>query len=246
MSLTLPPPTTTTYIALGAAAAAALLFIAVLLWALVRLRRRRRAGRRASREAASRARPPVPSAGTPVARVPPAVPLAPAASQVNESELTTELRQRLAGSPLDTVTEPDVGGLGAPPDRVIWVENGHELLVHLDSLVARVRPGLVLVSLDVEADQSGRTTVVVPFAVSESKGDEGNLIAVTEEYPRGDPAVVSHWGVTIQEGLWAALLGIVAGAADQRGHLPTAIAAAEGVLHLRSAPVSAAAGVLAS
>lgn len=248
MNLRLPSPITTTMsIALAAAAVVAAVLILVLVWSLVRVQRRRRAGRRASRAAASRSGvAAVPPASSPALPVPPEASSAPASSQMSESELTTELRQHLAGSPLDTVT--DASGLGAPPDRVIWVENGHELLVHLDSLVARVRPGLVLVSLDMEADQAGRTTVVVPFAVTESEDDEGSLVAVTEERPRGDPAVVAHWGTTIQEAVWATLLGIAGTAAEQRGHLPTAIAAADGMLHMHSAPVrvSVSAGVLAT
>lgn len=247
MSLPLSPPTFITLAA--AAAAAAVLVILLLVWALILLRRRahRARRRRAARVASSRTTAAVPSASGSALPAAPEAASAPAASRMDESELAAELRRRLAGSPLDTVT--DAGSLEAPLDRVIWVENGHELLVHLGSLVARVRPGLVLVSLDVEADQAGRTTVVVPFAVSEgTEGDEGSLVAVTEERPRGDPAVVAHWGTTIQEALWAALLGVVSGAAAQLGHLPTAITAADGVLHRHSAPVrvSASAGVLAS
>jgi hypothetical protein len=235
MSLPHPPAP---FIAL--AAGVAVILVLLLVWALVLLRRRSR--RRAPQVAASRTGAAAPSVGGLVLPAPSQARSAPASSSIGESELAAELRRRLAGSPLDGVA--DAGGLGAAPDHVIWVENGHELLVHLDSLIVRVRPGLVLVSLDVEADQAGRTTVVVPFAVSE-EGNAGSLIAVTEESPRGDPAIVSPWGATIQEALWAALLGIAADAADRLGHLPTAIAAAEGALQVQSAPVAASAGVLA-
>jgi hypothetical protein len=152
--------------------------------------------------------------------------------RLSEAELAAELRRRLVGIPFDAPS--GAAAQSAPPAQVIWVERGHELLVHLDSLAVRVRPGLLLASLDVEADQTGRTTVVTPFALPEP--GRGGLVAVTEERPRGDPAVVAHWGTTLQEAIWAALLGIAAEMADHQEQLPTEIAAGEGALHLRSEP----------
>lgn len=162
-----------------------------------------------------------------------------AAVPLSEAELAAELRRRLVGIPFDAPSGS--ARESTSPAQVIWVENGHELLVHLNSLAVRVRPGLLLASLDVEADQTGRTMVVTPFALPEP--GKGGLIAVTEERPRGDPAVVSHWGTTIQEAIWAALLGIAEEMANQRGHLPTELAAGEGALHLRSAPLAEPMGV---
>jgi hypothetical protein len=216
--------------------------VLLLLWALVALRRRRIRRAKATTER-TRHDPGAPSRPSSPA-APPAIPAsAPGAATtlLSEAELVAELRRRLAGTPLDAPT----GTANLPPvaDRVIWVENGRELLVYLDSLAVRLRPGLLLASLDVEADQAGRTTVVVPFALSEPGA--GSLVAVTEERARGDPAVVTHWGTTLQEALWAALLGVATDTASQHGRLATELAADEGALHLRSAPVAASVGVAA-
>ena len=42
---------------------------------------------------------------------------------------------------------------------------GDELVVHLSSLRTRIEQGAIIASLDVECDQAGRQTIVVPFAV---------------------------------------------------------------------------------
>lgn len=217
--------------------------VLLLLLALVAARRRR------IRRAAAKgpARPTQPGAmalpaspASPVAA--PAAATASVAVRLSEAELVAALRGRLAGTPLDA--SQGAAGVPAAPDRVIWVENGHELLVHLDSLAVRLRPGLMLALLEVEADQTGRTTVVVPFALSEP--GQGGLVAVTEERPRGDPAVVAHWGSPLQEALWAALLGIATDAAGQHGHMPTELAAGDGMLQLRSAPAEVPVGAVTS
>ncbi len=218
--------------------------VLLLLWALVvarrrRIRRSRAKGALTRQELRTPSGPPSPATAASVAA--PAAATDAAGAQLSEAELVAELRLRLAGTPLDA--SAGTANLPPVPERVIWVENGHELLVHLDSLAVRLRPGLLLASLDVEADQTGRTTVVVPLALSEPGA--GSLVAVTEERPRGDPAVVAHWGTTLQEALWAALLGIAADAAATRGHLPAELAAGGGALHLRSMPIAVPVGVAA-
>jgi hypothetical protein len=231
-----PPPSA---LVLGAAA----LLFALLLSALIAVRGRRVRKARSNRarlasEPAALARAEFP-ASTFVAG--PAVATDVAAVRLSEAELAAELRRRLVGIPFDAPS--GAAGESAPPAQVIWVESGYELLVHLDSLAVRVRPGLLLASLDVEADRMGRTTVVTPFALSEP--GKGGLVAITEERPRGDPAVLAHWGTTLQEAIWAALLGIAADAADQQGHLPTELAAGEGALYLRSEPFAVHTGAAA-
>ena len=52
--------------------------------------------------------------------------------QVDEKTITTELGVRLAGIPADGSRSPAV----VPPQKVIWVDAGDEVLVHLDSVTA--------------------------------------------------------------------------------------------------------------
>lgn len=153
-------------------------------------------------------------------------------SVLSEAELTTELRRRLAGLPAGDALDPGVGTV----DQVVWVADGDEVLVHLESLHVRLLDRIVLVSVDLEADETGRQTLVVPLALAPASGaGAGGLVAVTEEAPRGDPALVARWGRTLQEAVWASLLALAGDHAAARGHTPSAISAAPGQLLLHSA-----------
>lgn len=149
---------------------------------------------------------------------------------LSEAELTAELKRRLAGLPADGSSTSGE----AAPDRVVWVEDGDEVLVHLDSLRVQLLDRIMLASVDLESDQTGRQTLVVPLALASGAGP-GGLLAVTEESPRGDAALVARWGHTLQEALWAGILAVAGEHAATRGHSPAAISAAPGKLLLHSA-----------
>jgi hypothetical protein len=121
------------------------------------------------------------------------------------------------------------------PDQVVWVEGGDELLVYLDSLRVRLLDRILLAWLDLESDQTGRQTMLVPFAFAREEG-RGGLVAVTEQAPRGDASLVARWGHTVQDAIWAGLLTLANDAAAVRGQVPLAISASPGRLWLRGAP----------
>jgi hypothetical protein len=145
---------------------------------------------------------------------------------LDEPALTSELGVRLAGTPADGSRTTS-----APPQTVVWVENGDEVLVHLDSAVVRILDGLVLVSVDLETDQTGRTPLVVSFSVG-SANDAAGLVAVTDEFPRGNGRLASRWGRALQAAAWTSLLGLAQDHATERGLAPAGITAVRGKLSL--------------
>jgi len=204
---------------------ASLMLVLLLVRAGVATRQRERADMALDRAAAARKRQETPQAAVSAEATPRIVP---------EAELTAELRRRLAGLPADGSLANGNGD--AMPDHVVWVEDGDEVLVHLDSLRVQLLDRIVLASIDLESDQTGRQTLVVPLALASGPGP-GGLLAVTEETPRGDSALVARWGRTLQEALWAGLLAVTRDHAATRGHMPVAISAAPGTLLLHSAAV---------
>lgn len=150
------------------------------------------------------------------------------ADQLDESTLASELSTRLAGKPADGSVAPTTA-----PTKVIWVDRGDEVLVHLDSMTVRIMDGIVLVSVDLETDQTGRTPLVVSFSVG-GANDPAGLVAVTDEFPRGNGLLASRWGRALQAAAWASVLGIANDHATERGLAPLGIVAASGTLSLKA------------
>jgi len=157
--------------------------------------------------------------------------------QFDEKGLTTELGIRLTGTPADGAAPR-----GEAPQKVIWVEHGDEVLVHLDSMRVRILEGMVLVSVDLETDQTGRTPLVVSFAVSHGN-DPAGLVAVTDEFPRGNGLLASRWGHALQAAAWQSLLSIAKDHATERALAPLGIAASRGRLSLQAGASLQVAGV---
>jgi hypothetical protein len=149
---------------------------------------------------------------------------------LDEPALSSTLAQRLAGSPADGTTS----GQDSAPE-VIWVESGDEVLVHLDSTQVRMLDGALLVSVDLETDQTGRSPLVVILALGAS-GDPAGLMAVTDDLPRGNGVLAARWGQVFQTAVWASLLGLASDHASERGSSPMGIAVAPGALSLRVGP----------
>jgi hypothetical protein len=158
----------------------------------------------------------------------PTVPPAPerkVADVIAPVKLDRLLGVRMAGAPADGSAAP----AGTPP-KVIWVEYGDEVLVHLDSLRTAVAGDSVLVSLDLETDETGRASVVVPFAVGSDAS--GGLTFVTEELPRGPEILVRRWGGAVQEAAYAALLNLAEEHASERSGRPGGLYVKDGALRL--------------
>jgi len=156
---------------------------------------------------------------------PPSIP-----DQLGESALASELSTRLAGKPADGSAAP-----ATTPTKVIWVDQGDEVLVHLDSMAVRIMDRIVLVSVDLETDQTGRTPLIVSFSVG-GDNDPAGLVSVTDEFPRGNGLLASRWGRALQAAAWASVLGIANDHAAERGLAPLGIVAASGTLSLKAGP----------
>jgi hypothetical protein len=165
------------------------------------------------------------SAGTPF---PPASPLDPNADpkipdQFNDATLAAAVAQRLANS--------DLAALRLK--AVVWVDRGDEVLVHLDNLRAKTADRLLLLSVDLETEQTGRTPLVCAFAVGNDK-DPAGLVTVTDQLPRGNGLLAARWGKILQEALWTSLLTIAADHATAAKGTPIGISVTAGKLKLRS------------
>jgi hypothetical protein len=157
---------------------------------------------------------------------------------LDEASLATHLAMRLAGTAAEggalSISQPNI-------PAVIWVDRGDEVLVHLSSLRTQIRDGVLLISIDLETDQRGRTTLVLTLALGSEK-DPAGLIAVTDELPRGDGIIASRWGKTVQEALWASLLTLALDHAKERSASPVGFSTAGGrllLLRAGDAPIAA-------
>jgi hypothetical protein len=121
----------------------------------------------------------------------------------------------------------------ANPTTVIWVDHGNEVLVHLESTVVRILDRTVLVSVDLETDQTGRTPLVCSFAVSGAE-ELGGLVATTDTLPRGSGMLAACWGQQLQSAVWSSLMGLVNDHADERNLTPLALSATAGQLSLNA------------
>jgi hypothetical protein len=146
------------------------------------------------------------------------------------------LSARLGGSPADG-SAPGTTAAAS----VIWVDQGDAVLVHLDSVAARFVGQTVLVSIDLESDQTGRTSMVTAFALGADATTGAGLVAVTEEYPRGNALLAARWGAVVRDAAWSALLQLANDHAAERSLAPAGLTLATGQLHLTAAPALKAA-----
>ena len=103
-----------------------------------------------------------------------------------------------------------------PPSQVIWRDGDSEVLVHLDKTETVLMPGLVLVALTLETDETGPGQLVVPFAVGSPDSPAG-LVAATEARPRGPAELTDRWGEAAVAAAWLAMLDVSHGMALQSG-----------------------------
>jgi hypothetical protein len=152
--------------------------------------------------------------------------------KLGETDLATALNVRLAGTAANGVPA-SLGASGPTPAsaKVVWVDHGNEVLVHLDSTVVRILDRMVLVSVDLETDQTGRTPLICSFAVS-GVGELGGLVATTDDLPRGSGVLASCWGKQLQAAVWSSLIGLANDHAAERDLTPRALSAVPGSLSL--------------
>ena len=166
----------------------------------------------------ARRRRPEPSGG-PAPRIP---------DTFSPAALSVAIGARLSGPSADGAVLAEAVG-----NQVVWVDSGDEVLVHLDSIQARILDRLVLISIELESDQTGRTPLIVTFALG-SATDPAGLVAITDEYPRGDGRLAARWGEAVQAALWSTLLSLAQEHAAERGKAPSGISAMAGILTLHA------------
>jgi hypothetical protein len=103
----------------------------------------------------------------------------------------------------------------------------------MDSVKTTVVGTTLVVSIDLETDETGRAPVIVRFALG-SPDDRGGLVAATDEVPHGPPELVSRWGEAVQAALWGSLLSLAIDHAAQTGAEPHATGIERGRLALRT------------
>lgn len=177
------------------------------------------------------------AAGTPIVQPPSSNPTIP--NQFNETSLGAAIATRLAGGSTASGAAPPQ----AAQKAVIWVDRGDEVLVHLDSVRVKIADRLLLISVDLEADQTGRTPLVAAFALGNDE-DPAGLVAVTDDLPRGNGLLASRWGKIFQEALWASVLSIASDHADERRGAPLTISAKAGALQFHTAATPIRIGTL--
>jgi hypothetical protein len=139
------------------------------------------------------------------------------------------LTPRLAGTPADGSPSPSVA-----PGKVVWVDGGDAVLVYLDSTTTQIVGQTVLVSIDLESDQTGRTPLIVAFALPSN--ETAGLVVATDEYPRGNGLLASRWGAAVQAAAWSALLSLANDHATERELAPRGLTVSGGQLHLVAGP----------
>jgi hypothetical protein len=119
--------------------------------------------------------------------------------EFDERTVQAALARRLAG-PHD-----DPGG-------IVWVKDGDEVVVWVDTLTVQLQPGTVRARVELETEQTGRTPQDVVIAVAEPSAPP-SLLAVTDETARGDAPLAARWGQTLQDAVWGTLLELADDAA---------------------------------
>jgi hypothetical protein len=119
--------------------------------------------------------------------------------------------------------------LGGRP--VVWSDRGDEVLVHVESTRTKVVGGSLLVSIDLESDQTGRQPLVVVFACG-ANDDPAGLYCVTDELPHGNPVLAARWGRAVQDAIWSALLALATQHAAQTGEAPRGLTLHDGAVKL--------------
>jgi hypothetical protein len=163
----------------------------------------------------------------------PSVPPAPGTipNQFDPPTLAKTLALRLLGTPADGSRAAASASQTVGP--VIWVDHGDEVLVHLEAMRIQMQDGLILVSVDLQTDQTGRTPLIISIALGKPN-DSAGLLGVTDEYPRGNGILAARWGTVLQEAVWAALLSLAKDHAMQTGQAPRAIGVTTGKLSLQA------------
>jgi hypothetical protein len=101
----------------------------------------------------------------------------------------------------DAITGPDHAG--APV--VVWEDRGAQLLLHVGKLQVRTLEHTLVVAIDTETAELGRTPLVVRLVFGSGR-DPASLVAATDELVQGDPRIAGRWGPPLRDVIWAAIV----------------------------------------
>ena len=98
----------------------------------------------------------------------------------------------------------------------VWLEGDSELVLHAGRARVALAPGIVLVGIAVECDETGPAEVTVPFALG-SKELAAGLVMSAPRRPDGPLVVVERWGSVIVAAAYRALLDVLTATAAAAG-----------------------------
>jgi hypothetical protein len=100
--------------------------------------------------------------------------------------------------------------------QVVWSDGTNELLVDIAGTAVTTMDGLVLVTIPVSCEETGRQTVQVTFATGSPENPAG-LVFATDTVPKGPPEIVETWGEALVAHAWASLLRVLSTLAGVAG-----------------------------
>jgi hypothetical protein len=114
---------------------------------------------------------------------------------ISAGDLVARMKQRLSG------LAPN------PAARIVWEDAGQRVLLHLDSLRARIVDGWLLCQLDLETDQTQRQALQFVYYLGVA-GEGGGVQAASTINAASVPAsqLADRWGAQVQRLLWDAVL----------------------------------------
>lgn len=98
----------------------------------------------------------------------------------------------------------------------VWVEGDSELAIHADRTRVALAPGILLVGIAVECDQTGPAEVTIPFALG-SKELAAGLVMSAPRRPDGPVVIVERWGSLLVAATYRAVLDVLTASAATAG-----------------------------
>lgn len=98
----------------------------------------------------------------------------------------------------------------------LWRRDGDELLVDVSAIDLDTGDGLVVVTIPVECDQTGRSAARVAFAIG-SESRPAGMLATAGRHCRGPAPVVESWSEELIALAWRALTSAVTSIAREAG-----------------------------
>jgi hypothetical protein len=132
--------------------------------------------------------------------------MATARLRISASDLLSRVRLRLLNGAAET----------AP--SVIWTRSGSELLVHTSSLLLRLTDGWLVVDVELETLETGRSPVRCLFFLGRDQLGDG-LKAAARIAPDVSPLLSSTWGESLQAAIWDGVQDVLQGALERAAQL---------------------------